>query len=975
MKRILLTAISATFVFCGFAQTVPRVQVSPELQKKAVQTTARLPVNQSPSFEATANQTNQNRQISATEVEIGDTRYDLQTNSAIQRRLINHANGTVSAAWTFSSSNSWATRGTGYNYFNGSSWGTAPTSEIESERTGWPSLLTLSSGKEVVISHSTANNVLRKSDRSSIGSGTWAQANQTALDAQVWNRATSDASTNTIHMISMTLPTALAGSVYNGMDGALLYYRSTNGGASWDIADYQIQGLDAAYHPDLGGDAYAIDVKGDTVAIVLGEIGRGVQLFKSNNNGVSWSKTEVLESDVWFIEDETLIDTATRLYTSDGNVAVLLDNDGKAHVWYASMFIANDDLTDGTFSYYPFTNGLDYWNEDFPEGEPVFLTGALDIDGNGQLDLIGTGIEVVGRYGNGGLTGQPQAGIDDEGCIYLTYQAFREDLDNGAQHYRHTYAMMSCDGGCSWSFPIDITGASANNFSECVYPTIARRVDTAIHVLYMSDNEPGIAVSGDQDPAGVNKMVYLKENVERFDTATICPTGIIGDTLLCLGGQVDVEVLGCASAYSWAGPSGFTASTPSISATAVGTYTCTMTTACGTQTETINIVEFTGTNGPDVIMSATVNSMCAGDTSVITANTTIGGLVYLWSANAGGATTQSVTVTAPGTYDVTVTACGGGSTVESFTIAEPSEDPVGIIIGDLSICPGESTTLTVLEVSGGSYAWSTGGTGTSITVNSAGTYTCNVSNCGGSTSATVTVSTEALPVAAIDAPTVEICEGTSLTATASGGSGYTWSNGSTSAVLTISQPSESGTYTVTVTNDCGDEDTEEVTLTIHETPAAPSITYDGTQYTSSQTGGGTHQWYVGGTLISTVTGNTLPNNESYFGLQITCIYTDENGCVSPESSAILNTEDVENATGVTIYPNPNNGRFEVRFGNVNGKVEIEVIDVLGKVVYNNNVAASSGMIEVIDLSGFESGVYQLSLNGEAISSTHSVVIK
>ncbi len=975
MKRILLSAISATFVFCGFAQTVPRTQVSPELQMKAVQTTARLPINQSPNFDAASTVATPGRQISATEVEVGDTRYDLQTNSAIQRRLINHPNGAVSAAWTFSSSNSWATRGTGYNYFNGSSWGTAPTSEIESERTGWPSLLTLSSGKEVVISHSTASNILRKSDRSSIGSGTWTQANQTALDAQVWNRATSDASNNTIHMISMTLPTALAGSVYNGCDGALLYYRSTNGGTSWDIADYQIQGLDSAYYPDMGGDAYAIDVKGDTVAIVTGEIGRGVQLFKSTNNGVNWSKTNVLESDVWFIEDEVFVDTANRLYTSDGNVTVLLDNDGKAHVWYASMFIANDDLTDGTFSYYPFTNGMDYWNEDFTEGEPVYLTGALDIDGNGQLDLIGTTIDVVGRYGNGGLTGQPQAGIDEDGCIYLTYQSFREDLDNGAQHYRHTYAMMSCDGGCSWSFPIDITGASANNFSECVYPTIARRVDTAIHVLYMSDNEPGIAVSGDQDPAGVNKMIYLKENVDRFDTAMICPTGIIGDTLLCLGGSVDIEVLGCASAYSWSGPGGFSATTASISPTAVGTYTCTMTTACGTQTETINVVEFTGTNGPSVVMSATVNSMCAGDTSVITANTSIGGLTYQWSANAASATTPSVTVTAPGTYDVTVTACGGGATQESFTISEPNFAPVAIIIGDLSICPTETTTLSVLPVSGGSYAWSTGGTGTSITVSAAGTYTCNVSNCGGSTSSSVTVVEEALPVAAIDAPELEVCEGGQLSATASGGSGYAWSNGSTSAVITITQPSESGTFTVTVTNDCGDEDTEEVTLTINENPAAPSITYDGTQYTSSQTGGGTHQWFVDGTEITSVTGNSLPNNQSYSGLQITCIYTDENGCVSPESSAILNTEDVMNASGITVFPNPNNGRFEVRFGDANGKVEIEVIDVLGKVVYSNNVAATSGMIEVIDLSGYESGVYQLNLNGESINATHSVVIK
>lgn len=971
MKRFLLSALAATFAFTGFAQSVPRAAASPEFQKMGVQTTGQLPINQNPTAGVSSES---NVRISATEVEIGTSTYDLQTNSAIQRRLVNHGNGTVSASWTFSAVNNWSTRGTGYNYFNGSSWGTAPTAPIESERTGWPSLMTLSSGKEVVISHSTANNVLRMSDRSSIGSGTWSQANQTALDAQVWNRATTDPSTNTIHMVSMTLPIALAGSTYNGMDGALLYYRSTNGGTSWDIIDYQIPGTDSAYHDGFGGDAYAIDVKGDTVAIVVGEIGRGVQLFKSTNNGVNWTKTEVLESDVWFVESETFIDTATRLFTSDGNVAVLLDNDGMAHVWYANMYIANDDLTDGTFSYYPFTNGIDYWNEDYPEGEPIFLTGALDIDGNGVLDFVGSTIETVGRYGNGGLSGQPHAGIAEDGCIYMIYQAYREDLDNGAQNYRHTYAMRSCDGGCSWSFPIDITGASANNFSECVYGTIARRVDSNMHVLYMSDNEPGIAVSGDSDPVGTNKMIYLTEDADRLDTTTICPVEIIGDTLLCLGGSLDINTLGCASAYAWSGPGGFSATTSSVSVTSVGTYTCTFTTSCGTETQSINVVEFTGTNGPTVNVSATVNSMCAGDTSVLTANTTIAGLTYQWSANAGSATTQSVEVYGPGTYEVTVTACGGGSTVESFTISEPGA-PTATIVGDLSICPGETTDLTVLQVSGGSYAWSTAGTTPTITVSAAGTYTVTVSNCGGSATASVTVSEEELPTAAITANETEICEGGQLSATASGGSGYTWSNGNTSAVLTITQPSESGTYTVTVTNDCGDEDTEEVTLTIFETPAAPTITFDGTQYVSSQAGAGTHQWFVGGTEITSVTGNTLPNNLSYSGQQITCIYTDENGCVSPESSAILSTEDLASTSGVTVYPNPNNGRFEVRFGALNDKIEIEVIDVLGKTVYSNIVTVNEGTVELVDLTGVESGVYQINLRGESINVTESVVIE
>jgi len=776
-------------------------------------------------------------------------------------------------------------------------------------------------------------------------------------------------------LVAVTRDAGNGGSLYNGMDVAFLYYKSNDGGQSWNIQNYQIPGTDSSYFNGFGPDAYAIDVKDDTVAIVTGIDGKGVQLFKSNDGGINWTKKDVLQSDLWFVESETFVDTTLdgRLYSSDGSVAVLLDNEGKAHVWYGRMYISNPDLTNGGWLYYPGTNGIDYWNEDFPEDAPLYLTGALDIDGNGQLDLIGNVGDVVGLYFLS-LASMPQAGIDEDGCIYLSYSAIMENLDNGAQHYRHVYVMRSCDGGCSWSYPIDVTGSGSNSFNECVFPSIARRVDTAVHILYQSDNEPGLAVQGDQDPVGENSMIYLKENTDRFDTTLFCLTGIRGDSLLCSGGTVQLQAIGCASAYSWTGPNSFSSSASTVSVSDVGTYTCSFTTTCGAQEETFTVVNNAGNAMLWYSLLSTQNAICTGDTATLTAVTNVGGLSYLWSANAANATTQSVNVTAPGTYEVTITDCNANDSVLSISLYQPAP-PTAFIDGDLSICAGETNQLSVAQVLSSDYIWSTGSTDQTIQVSAAGTYTCTVSNCAGSASAMVTVATEVAPTAAIDAPELDVCEGGQLSATASGGSGYTWSNGSTSAVLTITQPSESGTFTVTVTNDCGDEDTEEVTLTIHENPAAPSITYDGAQYTSSQTGGGTHQWFVDGTEITSITGNSLPNNQSYSGLQITCIYTDENGCVSPESSAILSTEDVVNAAGITVFPNPNNGRFEVRFGDANGKVEIEVIDVLGKVVYGNNVAATSGMIEVIDLSGFESGVYQLNLNGESINTTHSVVIK
>ena len=54
----------------------------------------------------------------------------------------------------------------------------------------------------------------------------------------------------------------------------------------FDIVDYQIPGTGIAYFDGFDGDSYAIDAQGNNVAIVVGGLGRGVQLFKSTKQ---WS--------------------------------------------------------------------------------------------------------------------------------------------------------------------------------------------------------------------------------------------------------------------------------------------------------------------------------------------------------------------------------------------------------------------------------------------------------------------------------------------------------------------------------------------------------------------------------------------------------------------------------------------------------------------------------------------------------------
>ena len=70
-------------------------------------------------------------------------------------------------------------------------------------------------------------------------------------------------------MIGVTSPSGLTGTLYNGLDGALLYYRSTDGGTTWDIKDKQLPTLDSSNFIGFGGDSYAIDSKGETVVVAI----------------------------------------------------------------------------------------------------------------------------------------------------------------------------------------------------------------------------------------------------------------------------------------------------------------------------------------------------------------------------------------------------------------------------------------------------------------------------------------------------------------------------------------------------------------------------------------------------------------------------------------------------------------------------------------------------------------------------------
>jgi hypothetical protein len=754
------------------------------------------------------------------ETQIGVTTYDLQTNSSVQNRIINHGDGTISAVWTYSESGDIAAadRGTGYNFFDGTTWGAIPTARIESEKTGWPNIATTAGGKEVFLCHNIAQGLLTQGSRATIGSGPWTLANVTNTD-QVWNRmAVGGANGQTIHHVSLYDP--FGNPWTNGVGGQLLYWRSQDGGATYDIQEMPIPGLDETNYSDFSGDSYHIAAKGDTVAVVYFGGLEPTIMGKSTDNGTTWTTTRLINvfpAGVTYdagsanttgtpigISDVNGDGTADTVTASDGAGWVLLDHDGMAHVFFGAMDYLDETAGDDSWSYFPSTNGMLYWNENFGTRDPVFIGGALDIDGSGTLDIVG-----IAEYFQS-LSAFPSAGIADDGCIYVSYSAVMENMDQGTQNYRHVYIVKSCDNGCTWTEPIDVTPGTG--FEENVYCSMAHDVDANINIVWQQDFEPGIAVNGDEDTYVLNDIMHASIPVGEIDTsAAVCIGWIEGDSLFCTGDSVLLTAT-CGTAWSWS--DGATTQSTWYKG-AFGAVTVDITTDCGTISESINVAA--PSMAPEISVSATTTEMCDGDQSTLTVTSNAGGIIS-WST---GASTASITVDSTGTYTVTVSNCGGVA-IDTVVISPPNNPPTFTLSAtNAVICNGDSSWITASAVSQGTIVWSTGDTVWTIGVDSVGTYTATVTNCGGVTTDSITLSLPAPPVAVITGNDA-FCIGDSITLMAGTepSATYVWSNGDSTQSIVVS---DEATYTLTVTN-CGGSDNTSVTTAYQ---AAPTVSVTG----------------------------------------------------------------------------------------------------------------------------------------------------
>ena len=184
---------------------------------------------------------------------------------------------------------------------------------------------------------------------------------------------------------------------------------------------------------------------------------------------------------------------------------------------------------------------------------------------------------------------------------------------------------------------------------------------------------------------------------------------------------------------------------------------------------------------------------------------------YVWSS---GPTTPTITVSNGTPVTVTVTDVNGcKATAEKTLIINP--DPIASISGDDNICVGGSATFTA--DGGVSYIWSSGQNTQSITVSNNITRVVTVTDANGcKATAEKTLIINANPTASISGDN-SVCQGGSVTFTASGGVDYLWSTTETTQSIAVSSATP---VRVTVTDANGCTATAEKTLIIYSNPTA-----------------------------------------------------------------------------------------------------------------------------------------------------------
>lgn len=280
------------------------------------------------------------------------------------------------------------------------------------------------------------------------------------------------------------------------------------------------------------------------------------------------------------------------------------------------------------------------------------------------------------------------------------------------------------------------------------------------------------------------------------------PTVDLGpDQTTCPGATATFSAATAGATYLWS--NGSTA--PALTTAVPGSYHVVVTVGGCAGSDTASLANFTLQTvglGPD-------RTICAGASIRLGVN--VPGATYAWNT---GATTDSITVTAGGTYWVATVL--NGCTVSDTVQVNVVPLPVAALGPDLQVCPGNTATLDA-TTGNATYLWNNGATSASIPAG-VGTWSVEVTANGCSARDTVAITAYTPPVVDLGPDTL-LCPGESLTLAAGAGTAWAWSTGANTPTIAVAT---AGQVSVVATDAHGCQGSDQINISYAQ-PGATNL--------------------------------------------------------------------------------------------------------------------------------------------------------
>lgn len=347
-------------------------------------------------------------------------------------------------------------------------------------------------------------------------------------------------------------------------------------------------------------------------------------------------------------------------------------------------------------------------------------------------------------------------------------------------------------------------------------------------------------------------------NVNTTPTLTASAT----PTIVCSGDSIALQSsgLGVGGTYAWTPSASINNSADSNAMAAPGsttTYSIDGTSAAGCAAAEQTVV-VTVNATPTISLSATAGAICAGNSDILNAG---GASTYSWQPGALTGSTVSVSPAGTTVYTVTGTSAAGCTSTPAFILVTINPTPtITASASPTVICSGTSSVLSASNAN--TYFWSTGVTGSSITVSPgvSTTYTVTGTSALGCNSAPfpVPLTVNATPTVTVSATPSTICSGNSTTLKANNASTYTWQPGGLSGSTVSVSPAANTVYTVSGVSAAGcPAANKTVSVTVNTTPTITASVNtaticSGNSDTLNASGTSTYVWQPGSLTGSTV---------------------------------------------------------------------------------------------------------------------------